>query len=78
MLFAEAPYHAYKDPLDRVLGYIDFRRALLTGEVPDFTPASSARAVQEIDGETIPPSATPATTALSGTRKRSKRTLLKR
>ena len=36
-LFASAPYHAHKDPLDRVLGYIDFRRALLQGEVPDFT-----------------------------------------
>jgi TetR/AcrR family transcriptional regulator, transcriptional repressor for nem operon len=36
-LFATAPYHEHKDPLDRVLGYIDFRRALLTGDVPDFT-----------------------------------------
>jgi len=36
-LFASAPYHEHKDPLDRVLGYIDFRRALLQGEVPDFT-----------------------------------------
>jgi len=36
-LFASAPYHAPKDPLDRVLGYIDFRRALLKGDVPDFT-----------------------------------------
>jgi len=36
-LFASAPYHAHKDALDRVLGYIDFRRALLQGDVPDFT-----------------------------------------
>jgi len=36
-LFASAPYHAHKDPLDRVLGYIDFRRALLKGGVADFT-----------------------------------------
>jgi TetR/AcrR family transcriptional repressor of nem operon len=36
-LFASAPYHAHKDPLDRVLGYIDFRRKLLKGDVPDFT-----------------------------------------
>jgi TetR/AcrR family transcriptional repressor of nem operon len=36
-LFASAPYHAHKDPLDRVLGYIDFRRTLLEGDVPDFT-----------------------------------------
>ena len=28
-LFAAAPYHAHADPLDRVLGYIDFRKALL-------------------------------------------------
>ena len=36
-LFAQAPYHAYKDPLDRVLGYLDFRKALLKGAVPEFT-----------------------------------------
>ena len=36
-LFASAPYHAHKDPLNRVLGYIDFRRALLRGGVPEFT-----------------------------------------
>ncbi|HVU19916.1 MAG TPA: TetR/AcrR family transcriptional regulator [Rhizomicrobium sp.] len=36
-LFARAPYHAPRDPLQRVLGYIDFRRGLLTGDVPDFT-----------------------------------------
>ncbi len=36
-LFATAPYHKHADPLDRVLGYIDFRRAILTGKVPEFT-----------------------------------------
>jgi TetR/AcrR family transcriptional regulator, transcriptional repressor for nem operon len=36
-LFAAAPYHKHADPLDRVLGYIDFRKALLTGELPQFT-----------------------------------------
>jgi TetR/AcrR family transcriptional repressor of nem operon len=36
-LFAEAPYHKHADPLDRVLGYIDFRKALLTGDLPEFT-----------------------------------------
>jgi len=36
-LFAGAPYHAHRDPLDRLLGYIDFRKALLTGKVPEFT-----------------------------------------
>lgn len=36
-LFAAAPYHAHADPLDRVFGYLDFRRALLTGALADFT-----------------------------------------
>jgi TetR/AcrR family transcriptional repressor of nem operon len=36
-LFAAAPYHAHADPLPRVLGYIDFRKSLLQGEVPGFT-----------------------------------------
>ena len=36
-LFAAAPYHNHADPLDRVLGYIDFRKALLTGKVPEYT-----------------------------------------
>ncbi|MCY0094552.1 TetR/AcrR family transcriptional regulator [Hoeflea sp. J2-29] len=36
-LFAAAPYHDHADPLDRVLGYIDFRRQLLAGELPDYT-----------------------------------------
>lgn len=35
--FADAPYHAHPDPLDRVLGYLDFRRAILAGGVPEFT-----------------------------------------
>lgn len=36
-LFAAAPYHEHKDPLARVLGYLDFRKALLQGAVPEFT-----------------------------------------
>jgi len=36
-LFAAAPYHRHHDPLDRVLGYIDFRKALIAGTVPEFT-----------------------------------------
>ena len=36
-LFADAPYHKLADPLERVLGYIDFRKALLRGSVADFT-----------------------------------------
>jgi TetR/AcrR family transcriptional regulator, transcriptional repressor for nem operon len=36
-LFASAPYHRHTDPLDRILGYLDFRKSLLTGEVAEFT-----------------------------------------
>jgi TetR/AcrR family transcriptional repressor of nem operon len=36
-LFANAPYHALPDPLDRVLGYVDFRRAILEGPLTEFT-----------------------------------------
>src|SRR5450755_155892 len=35
--FASAPYHKPSDPLDRLLGYVDFRGAILTGELPDYT-----------------------------------------
>lgn len=36
-VFAQAPYHAFEDPLERVLGYVDFRTALLRGELAEFT-----------------------------------------
>ena len=36
-IFAHASYHALEDPLDRVLAYLDFRKALLQGTVPEFT-----------------------------------------
>ena len=36
-LFAQAPYHNHADPLERMLGYIDFRKSLLTGGIPEFT-----------------------------------------
>jgi TetR/AcrR family transcriptional repressor of nem operon len=36
-LFAAAPYHAYADPLQRLLGYIDFRKSLLSGAIPEYT-----------------------------------------
>jgi TetR/AcrR family transcriptional regulator, transcriptional repressor for nem operon len=35
--FASAPYHAHGDPLQRLLGYIDFRKAILIGDIPEFT-----------------------------------------
>jgi TetR/AcrR family transcriptional repressor of nem operon len=36
-LFATAPYHKPANPLDRVLAYVDFRKSLLMGDLPDFT-----------------------------------------
>lgn len=36
-LFANAPYHLATDPLDRVLEYVDFRKTILTGDLPEFT-----------------------------------------
>jgi len=36
-LFDKAPYQAHRDPLDRLLGYLDFRREILRGNIEDFT-----------------------------------------
>jgi TetR/AcrR family transcriptional repressor of nem operon len=36
-LFATAAYRALPDPVDRLLGYVDFRKAILEGELPQFT-----------------------------------------
>lgn len=36
-LFCAAPYHAHADPLDRILAYIDFRRAIIDGDIAQFT-----------------------------------------
>jgi len=36
-LFEQAPYHDLEDPLERVLAYIEFRRSLLQGGIPEFT-----------------------------------------
>jgi TetR/AcrR family transcriptional repressor of nem operon len=36
-LFAEAPFHRPTDPLERLLAYVDFRKTLLKGELPEFT-----------------------------------------
>jgi len=35
--FAAAPYHNFSDPLDRLLGYVDFRGEILQGDLPDYT-----------------------------------------
>jgi TetR/AcrR family transcriptional repressor of nem operon len=36
-LFAAAPYHTHPDPLDRLLGYVDFRAEILQGDLSDYT-----------------------------------------
>ena len=36
-MFAAAPYRSLEDPLARILGYVDFRREILTGELPEDT-----------------------------------------
>ena len=36
-ILGDAPYTKLPDPLDRVLGYIDFRTAILQGEICDYT-----------------------------------------
>jgi TetR/AcrR family transcriptional repressor of nem operon len=35
--FAAAPYHAPADPLERVLAYVAFRKAIVAGEIAEFT-----------------------------------------
>lgn len=45
--FAAAPYHAPRDALARVLAYIDFRRAIVAGELAEFTCLAGTM-VQEI------------------------------
>ena len=37
LLFRAAPYRQHTDPLDRLLGYVDFRSALLMGPLHGFT-----------------------------------------
>ncbi len=36
-MFAEAPFRDKADPLDRLLVYVDFRKAALKGDLSDFT-----------------------------------------
>ena len=35
--FAAANYQQAHDPLDRILGYVDFRAVILTGDLPEYT-----------------------------------------
>jgi TetR/AcrR family transcriptional regulator, transcriptional repressor for nem operon len=45
--FAAAPYHAPADPLDRVLAYVAFRRAIIEGDFAKFTCLAGTM-VQEV------------------------------
>lgn len=45
--FASASYRELEDPLDRLLAYIDFRKSLLRGTLPEFTCLAGTM-VQEV------------------------------
>jgi len=45
--FAQAHYHAHADPLERVLGYLDFRKAMLAGKLHEISCLAGTM-VQEI------------------------------
>jgi TetR/AcrR family transcriptional repressor of nem operon len=46
-LFAEAPYTLHPDPLDRLLGYVKFRRQLIAGENRDYS-CYAGTTIQEV------------------------------
>ena len=48
-LFQRAPYHKHRDPLSRVLGYLDFRKQHLKGKVAEFSCLAGTM-VQEVYG----------------------------
>lgn len=35
--FADAPYHRHDDPLDRLIGYVEFRKNIIEGDLAAFT-----------------------------------------
>lgn len=35
--FDHAPYHGHDDPLDRLLGYVAFRKSIIDGDLAEFT-----------------------------------------
>lgn len=45
--FAQAPYHAHGDPLERILGYLEFRKTLLAGKLHEISCLAGTM-VQEI------------------------------
>lgn len=52
-LFANAPYHRHADPLNRILGYLDFRRDIVQGPLEAFT-CFAGTTVQEVFAESEP------------------------
>lgn len=46
-LFASAPYRELADPLDRLLAYVDYRKGLLRGELPEYSCLAGTM-VQEV------------------------------
>jgi TetR/AcrR family transcriptional repressor of nem operon len=51
--FEGAPYQKQKDPLAKLLGYVDFRKAILKGDIPEYTCLLGTM-VQEVY-DTAPP-----------------------
>jgi len=51
--FAAAPYHAPADPLDRVLAYVAFRRAIIEGDPAAFTCLAGTM-IQEVHDTSDP------------------------
>jgi TetR/AcrR family transcriptional repressor of nem operon len=47
--FQTAPYQKHRDPLDRLLSYLDFRKSLLKGEAAEFSCLAGTM-VQEVYG----------------------------
>lgn len=45
--FAEAPYRLHRDPLDRLLGYVKFRKQIVTGEMHEWT-CYAGSTIQEV------------------------------
>lgn len=52
-LFANAPYHRHADPLERILGYVDFRAALANGPMAAIS-CFAGTTVQEMFGTSEP------------------------
>jgi len=52
-MFAAKAYHEHVDPLQRVLGYLDSRRSMLTGEVRDFTCLAGTMVQEQFDASPV-------------------------